>query len=199
LNHGKRRESRTSLGLVAGLVAGSSKRIRTAAPILALAFAACAHGVPIWDEIVTEAFFADAMRAGTAIDYAVETAAGTRSYVASVRFSPSAADDAVYVVAVAVTPAGGFLDPEEVERARAASPPDTLVRDFPEIGLRARSEPLFFGPSGAAYGVAFTTGDGKYDVKVSLAARPAGDLPDPDFDPYAAARRLEALYRGRRP
>lgn len=181
-------------------VPGAVKRARIAAPFLALALAACAHGLPIWDDIATEAFFAEVLRAGTAIDFSTETADGTRSYVASVRFSPSAgtaADDSFYVAAVSVAPAGGFLDPEEVDRARAASPPDTLARDFPAIGLRARSEPLFFGPGGATYGVAFTTEDGRYDVKVTLATRLTGDLPDPGFDPYAAALRLGVLYRGR--
>jgi len=178
---------------------GAVTRKRILAPLLALAFAACAHGLSIWDEIVTEAYFADAMRAGTAIDYTVETAEGARSYVASVRLSSSAGavNNAIYVAAVSIAPAGGFLDPEEVERARAASPPDALARDFPAIGLRARSEPLFVGPGGAIYGVAYTTGDGRYDVKVTLATRLTGDLPDPGFDPHAAAQRLETLYRGR--
>lgn len=171
---------------------------RILVPFLALVFAACAHSLPAWDEIATKAYFADAMRAGTAIDYSIEKADGARRYVASVRLSASAgADDAGYVAAVAVAPAGVFLDPKEVERARAASPPDTLARDFPAIGLRARSEPVFFGPGGATYGVAFTTGDGKYDVKVTLAASPIGAQSDPSFDPHAAARRLETLYRGR--
>lgn len=173
------------------------QRSRLAPPLLVLALTACAHGLPTWDGIATEAYFINAMRAGTAIDYSVETAAGTRSYVASVRLPPSAADDSVYVATVSVAPVGGFLDPKEVERARAASPPDSLARDFPAIGLRARSEPLFFGPGGTTYGVAFTTGDGGYDVKVTLATRLSGDLPDPGFDPHAAAQRLEALYRKR--
>lgn len=182
-----------------GLATGTMTKSRILAPFLALVLVACAHGLPLWDEIVTEAYFAAAMRAGTAIDYTIETAEGTRSYVASVRLASSeAAGDRVYVATVSVAPAGGFLDPKEVERERAASPPDTLERDFPAIGLRARSEPVFFGPGGATYGVAFTTGDGRYDVKVALATGLAGDRPDPGFDPHAAALRLEALYRQRR-
>lgn len=104
--------------------------------------------------------------------------------------------DEHYVVVVSVAPAGHFLDAARYEARRAASDlsEQQARAEFPEIGLRAQREFFGFGPGGAAYGLTFTPRDGRCDVRILVSNLLPEEVPTPELDLEALARRLEARY-----
>jgi hypothetical protein len=99
------------------------------------------------------------------------------------------------VCAIAVAPSGKLLDAGAHERRRKQprSAAET-ARDFPQIGKRAQLELLGFGPGGAAFGLTFTTSDGKLDVKVTVSNLLPEGVDVPDFDIEGTARRIALRY-----
>lgn len=101
-----------------------------------------------------------------------------------------------YTLQVSIAPSGRFLDPIQYEARRAAfrQTGASSQDEFPEIGLRAQWEFFGVGPGGAAYGLAFTTRDGQYDVRITVSALLPETVTEPKLDLEAFARSIEARY-----
>ncbi|MDZ7637517.1 MAG: hypothetical protein U5J83_04610, partial [Bryobacterales bacterium] len=83
-----------------------------------------------------------------------------------------------FLCVVRVSPGGTLLTRERWEERRrvlqATYPdrgPEFLENESPAIGLRALREPVFAGPGGASFGLAFTTHDALFDVQLTATNR----------------------------
>jgi len=106
-----------------------------------------------------------------------------------------------FMLQIAVARAGRFLDPVRYEARRAAFQGEDAAREaeFPAIGLRAQSEFFGFGPGGAAYGLTFTTRDGRYDVRIIFSSLLPEEVAAPELDLEGLARGIESRYDSRFP
>jgi hypothetical protein len=94
------------------------------------------------------------------------------------------------------------LDPKEYERRRAQDEAKQDYRDrekyflneYPPIGKRAQREFLGFGPGGGAFGLTFTTSDGKFDIRIIISNLLPNEVEMPDFDIIETAKRISQLY-----
>jgi hypothetical protein len=95
---------------------------------------------------------------------------------------------------------GRLLDVDAHQRRRArferesGRTAESVAGEFPPIGRRAQREYLVLGPSGAAFGLTFTTTDGRFDVRVMLGNLLPTGADVPDFDIDETARRISLLY-----
>lgn len=139
-----------------------------------------------WDGIVSTTLFADIAD----FERDIRQEAGERVYTF---LALDGAGRLALSVAVAIAPAGSRLPPADWQAAVAAADPATRVRDFPEVGARARAEAPRFSPDGMLSGVIFATGDGFFDVAVSV-FEVSGSEVRPPLTAEDAARRIEAAY-----
>jgi hypothetical protein len=170
-----------------------------AAAAIALCLASSGRGeagprLAAFDEIVTQGLIAGGFQAPTPFAFSVREQDGARIYVAEHQFARTSSRHH-YVCAIAVAPSGKLLDGAEHERRRKQprSVAET-ARDFPHIGKRAQLELLGFGPDGAAFGLTFTTSDGKFDVKVTVSNLLPEGVDVPHFDIEGTARRIALHY-----
>ena len=96
-------------------------------------------------------------------------------------------------VVVATGPAGSRLPPEEWQAAVASADPTSRERAFPTIGARARAQVPRFSPDGALSSVTVATGDGFFDVTVSV-FEASGKAEPPPLTAGDAARRIDDAY-----
>ncbi len=144
-----------------------------------------------WDGIVSATLFADIAD----FERDIRQEAGERVYTF---LALDGAGRLALSVAVAIAPAGSRLPPADWQAAVAtAADPATRARDFPEIGARARAETPRFSPDGVLSGVIFATGDGFFDVVVSVFEM-SGSAARPPLTAEDAARRIDAAYDGTR-
>jgi hypothetical protein len=139
-----------------------------------------------WDGIVSATLFTDIAD----FERDIRQEAGERVYAF---LALDGAGGLALSVAVAIAPAGSRLPPADWQTAVAAADPATRARDFPKIGARARVEAPRFSPDGALSGVIFATGDGFFDVAVSV-FEGSGSAVRPPLTAEDAARRIAAAY-----
>jgi hypothetical protein len=108
-----------------------------------------------------------------------------RVYTARVIFVPTSPRQH-YQCSVIVMSGGRLLDVDAHQ--------ESVAGEFPPIGRRAQREYLVLGPSGAAFGLTFTTTDGRFDVRVMLGNLLPTGADVPDFDIDETARRISLLY-----
>jgi hypothetical protein len=106
-----------------------------------------------------------------------------------------------YICLIGVAPSGVLLDPEEYDRRRAEVEQEAASRsgeylseELPSIGKRAMRQFFGFGPGGAAYGLTFTTSDGKFDVRITISNLLSNGVKDPGFDVLKTARQISLRY-----
>jgi hypothetical protein len=153
----------------------------------------------VFDEIVTRAEMAAGFDRPHPFSFEVDQEDGARVYAADVAFARTARAQR-YLCAVMVTAGGRLLDVDAHQRRRArfegepGHTAESLAGEFPSIGRRAQRELFAFGPGGAAFGLTFTTTDGKFDVRVMLSNLLPRSAEVPAFDVDETARRISLLY-----
>lgn len=165
-----------------------------------LAIVACVRmpvrDASLFDELVTWATLSRELGEGHAFDFAVDRAGPDhRRFEVALRFDGRDPLEHYTLEIVAAT-AGRLIDADEHRRRRQAFANDggSVEADFPSIGLRAQREFLGVGPGGAAQAIAFTTSDGVFDVRITLAMLLPAGVTAPDLDLEAFARRLSNAY-----
>ena len=106
-----------------------------------------------------------------------------------------------YICLIGVAPSGALLDPQEydrrlseVEQQAASRHGEYLSEELPSIGKRAMRQFFGFGPGGAAYGLTFTTSDGKFDIRITISNLLPKGVKDPGFDLLKTARQISLRY-----
>lgn len=139
-----------------------------------------------WDDIVSTDLLADIA------DFRRDTGEGPSERVYSF-LAVERGERLALSVTVAVAPAGSRLSAADWQAAVAAADAESRARDFPEIGARARAEVGRFSPDGALSDVTFTTGDGFFDVAVSV-FEASGSTARPSLTAEDVARRINTAY-----
>lgn len=139
-----------------------------------------------WDGIISDVLFADI--ADFKRDVRQERGERVYAFLAL----DGAGEPSLSVVAT-IAPGGSRLPAADWQKALAAADPATKMRNFPEIGARARAEAPRFSSEIALSDVTFTTGDGFFDVVVSVYER-SGKADRPPLTALDAARRINAAY-----
>ncbi|MGH8621499.1 MAG: hypothetical protein ACRET3_05105 [Burkholderiales bacterium] len=171
--------------------------------LLCVACGTAGRGLPdltAFDTIITPELITAGYRQKVPLAFGVVDNDSTRVYWSQYQFTR--ADPAEhYTCAITVAKAGQLLDRREHEeryrrfqRDYADRGPDYLVHEFPHIGRRAQREFIAFGPGGAAFGLAFTTSDGRYDLRIVVSNLLPNGVDDPDCDVDATAKRISDLY-----
>jgi len=175
-----------------------------AVALLGTACGTTGRGLPdlnSFDSIITAELIAAGYREKVPLTFGVVDQDSTRVYWSNFEFQRL--DPAEhYTCAVTVARAGQLLDPREHEeryrrfqRDYADRGPEYLLHEFPKIGKRAQRELIALGPGGAAFGLAFTTSDGRYDVRIVVSnLLPNSIEDDPDCDIDVTATRISDLY-----
>ncbi len=185
------------------LVAGCSRKTAPveapASGTLAPAAEAPSEGAQ-WDRIVVPAVFMVGLTGPASLDFERQHEDGVYLYVSSQDLPEGTDAHDHNLCSVAVGPAGRFLTEEAVETFRARLVADETVSEvqvasqLPDIGRRAMVDAVGFGPGGAAYGLTFTTSDGRYDVRVTVSNRLPEGVDGVAFDPEAVARQVSQRY-----
>ena len=119
--------------------------------------------------------------------------AGTQSLV--LRYRLPARDPREHcVLTLKLAAAGALLDERAYSERSAAATPEERARDFPDIGRRAQLQLYGFGPAGAAYGLTFTTADGRRDVQLQLSQLLPDGVDAPELDLTQLAREIARRY-----
>lgn len=139
-----------------------------------------------WDGIISDVLFADI--ADFKLDIREEKGERVYAFLALDRTG-----EVTLSVVATITPGGSRLPAADWQRAIAAADPATKARNFPEIGARARTEAPRFSSEVALSDVTFVTGDGFFDVVVSVYER-SGKADRPPLTALDAARRINAAY-----
>lgn len=175
-----------------------------ATALLGTACGTHASGLPdlkSFDRIITRDLLAAGYRDSVPLSFGVVDQDSTRVYWSEYQFAR--ADPAEhYTCAVTVAKAGQLLDRREHEeryrrfqRDYADRGPAYLLHEFPHIDRRAQREFIAFGPGGAAFGLTFTTSDGRYDVRIVVSnLLPNSIEEDPDCDVDSTAKTISELY-----
>jgi len=186
------------------LVRGS--RHRSQGVVIALLCVACgppratAPDLTAFDKIVTRELVASAFQRKVPVSFQVLADDSTRIYHGEYQFRHVDPADH-YNCFIIVAAAGALLDSRtyeqrysETERNYADRGKEYLLSQFPPIGKRAQRSLFGFGPGGAAFGLTFTTSDGKFDVRIMVSSLLPTTIEDPRFDVDSAARRISELY-----
>ena len=179
----------------------SQRSIPVAAAAFLLGFAggAPAADLNVFDEMVTRTEMTAGFSRPHPFSFEVLEVDGVRVYAAQVAFARTLPRQH-YLCSVMVAAGGRLLDVDAYQRRRMrferepGRTAESLAGEFPPIGRRAQRELLGFGRGGAAFGLTFTTTDGRFDVRVTLSNLLPANAEVPDFDVDETARRISLLY-----
>jgi hypothetical protein len=153
-----------------------------------------------FDDLITRKLVAAGFKRPIRFSFKVFEEDKTRTYVSDYQF-PRKKPTQHFTCSISVAPAGTFLDPQEYERRRAEVKRDYsdrgeeyLLHQFPPIGKRAQQDFSTFGPGGGAFGLTFTTSDGKFDVRITISNVLPSEVETPDFDIIGTAKTISQLY-----
>lgn len=162
-----------------------------------LSWADTAESVGLFNALITKADIVREFGLEKAVDFTITTENdGVRHFVAEYLFDRRSPAEH-YVLDIAVAPMGYFLDPILYERRKDTTEAwcDTSFEaDYPSIGRRAQREFFGVGPGGAAYGLTFTTSDGRFDIRITVSSLMPEEIEGPHFDLDGFARRLSNRY-----
>jgi len=174
-----------------------------AVALLGTACGTHASGLPdlkSFDRIITRNCLAAGYRDSVPLSFGVAEQDSTRVYWSEYEFRRTDVGDH-YTSSITVAKGGTLLDPQAHEERYQKTKRDSadrgeqyLLSQFPDIGKRAHWDVLVAGPGGAAFGLTFTTSDGRYDVRIIVSNLLPAGVDEPDFDIDGTARRISALY-----
>lgn len=150
--------------------------------------------IDMFDSIVNSVFEANGFEDTGKFSYKMVTENGQRHYVVNYLF-PARNDLAHWIVAISVAKSGKYINPAEYDAIQKTiqSPsnekPGKRYMDVELINI-----PTGFAPRGLFSGMAFTTPDDKYDIRILLSDMLPSSVTPPSFDHDAAARMMLALY-----
>lgn len=173
--------------------------------VLLLCVSLCVNGQPLpelkkFDKLITRELVAAGFKQTIQFSFKVSESEKTRVYESAYQFKQRSPEEH-YTCSISVAPAGVLLDPHEYERRRADAGQraanrrgEYLSEEFPSIGKRALRQVFGAGPGGAAYGLTFTTSDGKFDIRIMVSNLLPEGVKDPDFDILKTAQNISRLY-----
>lgn len=152
------------------------------------------EGLDRFDTIVPQALKTAGLMDSNKFSFNIVKHTDERHYV--VRYLIPAKDDLKHwIVAVSVAPAGKYIDIAKYEETQKAFPKGfkpIMGKRFMDVDIM--NVPTDFAPPGMFSGMAYTTPDGKYDVRILLSDLLPKDSIHPKFDWDSVGRKILELY-----